>query len=313
MHEMTGWSPTGRVGHGTGRRRHAAGRRGFPAGAVAWLGAVALLAASAGVVTGGVAVASGAPGDPGFILVWDLGGASGELDAVLLNPAAASGLRETFLSVRAASAPEGGGRWPAYTLALMDSGGPLAGGLVGYIEAPPGGDRDWRVSYTVAGAAGSVAAGARVTWKLVRLEGGGARNLWYVDAGLVRRLGPLLQVGMAAYGLKFHESWPGQNPGARLGLMAVGPGSRGWLVGVGVADEDLSAPGGWSAEAGAAVPLGRAGRAAVTFRRPLGGQGSGQVGAGLWSAGLAGRVGALAFEVGYRSDRVYLIGIRAAR
>lgn len=284
--------------------------------AAGWLGAVLLVAVGIEAVATPVAVASEPSDERVMPLVWDLGGASGTLDAIALNPAAAAGLPRTFMSVRMAAPRHGTDPGlPAYTLALMDAGGRLTGGLVGRLEAAPDADRDWALSYTLAGKLGAGAAGARVTWTRVPDGDGSAHNLWYVDAGLVAQLGPMLRVGLAAYRLKLHDdSWPGAKPGARVGLTLSAPSPGGWLVGAGLANDDLTRMGsGQTLEAGVLLPLGRRVHVSASYRQPLGGAGTGDGGSvvATWGAGVSLEVTPLRLELGYQSDGVYQVGLRA--
>lgn len=275
--------------------------------AVGWLGAVLFLAVGIEAVDVPVASASGPWENRLLPMVWDMGGASGSLDAVVLTPAAAAGLSRTFASVRAAASLHGtGADLPAYTFGLMDAVGRLAGGLVAVVEAPPDAGRQWSLGYTLAGRLGAGAAGARLTWTRVPGQGPGAGDRWDADAGLVRQVGLLLRIGVAAYRLN-------RKPGARVGLTLSAPSPGGWLVGAGLAQEDLTSAKGQTVEGGLLLPLGRGVQVSAVYRQPLGGgdAGGGSAGAGTWGAGIILDVSALRLELVYRSDGVYQAGLRA--
>lgn len=287
-----------------------------------WRGARLLVAFSLGLMFTSPGtppgLTAGAAETQALPLVWDVSGASGQPDAVLLNPAAAVGLTRSLIATRMATGPEGSsGPAPVYTVALMDSGGALPGGLVGMLQSLPGGGQSWQVSYTVAGHWRDASVGASVSWVSVRLQDGTRSAAWYADTGLVGELGSRARLGLAVYRLKLGGTSPHLKAAGRLGVMLAMPGPAPWLVGFGVAADDLTTMRGRTLEAGMLVPLGRTLQLSTVFQQPLDGDapgsgtGSGAAGPSRWGAGVSLDLKALRLQLGYQSSGVYLAGLQA--
>ncbi|MEW6046441.1 MAG: hypothetical protein AB1609_08160 [Bacillota bacterium] len=264
--------------------------------------AVLMVAASVNVSTASASAA------PPMALIPDVTAASGELDAMLLNPAAATGLKESSLIIKVTEEPlESGGSKREYMLAVVDPGGTLAGGLTGSLKLAPGEALEWRATYTIAGKLGPAALGVRGTWTGIDAPGPGVVSRWAADVGVSGRLGPSLWFGMAASNL-----WiGGPSPGApriagRVSLTLAPPSKPVYLLSVGLSDEDLQEANGRVFDAGLLVPLGRYIRLVGRYEQGL------EDGMAVrWAAGMSVDVTMFRLDAGYRSDGAYLVGIRS--
>lgn len=269
-----------------------------------------ILLAPAALLAGEPTRAAALPGGS-MALVTDITGASGDPLTVLLNPAAATGIDQPSLTVRAElNASNGGEREPVYTLALLDPGGALAGGLTGTWESTPAGKR-LTLGYTIAMEAGWTALGVRGTW--TRLPGGKGSGDWGLDAGLSGRLTPWLRLGVSASNVPISNAAPealspkAGRAGLTLSLPFAGTFLSGSLLSVGLSDSELSTPEGRVADVGLLLKLGRHLRLRLAHERD-----PGWVAAGRWGAGVGVALPAFQLDIGYQSDGLYQVGLVSA-
>ncbi|BAS28685.1 hypothetical protein [Limnochorda pilosa] len=260
-----------------------------------------------GVGTAAAAAAASRPGDvppPGFP---DATGASGEIQAVFLNPAAAAGLPAASASFWAVVAsPKQPGRPPGYTVALLDPGGRLAGGFVATLAGSEA-VQPLSLSYAVAGRLGPVALGLRPVWTRVEL----AEGLWTLDAGIAWRLRAWASLGLAGLDLPIADGPGSDRPPARglAGLTFTATPLTGTLLegtqfSLGLSDPNLDAPDDSVARAGLRVPIGQ------RFRLSLGYEHDKRPGlAPRWTGGFAARAGSLRLDLTFQTDDVYRAGI----
>ncbi len=235
----------------------------------------------------------------------DVTGMTGLPDGAWLNPAAATGLERAVVSVSmvtGGSSPAGAD--PVYAVAVLEPGGPLAGGFTGsYGRSPVA--AEWEVAYAVAGRVAPLSVGGRVRLQRAVLGPGDYRDRWSADAGLVWELTRGLALGAAADhvalgGAAPQASAPSWHAGLGLRLPG-GPGSAG-VLGVHRPAAEAS---GLVAYAGALLRLGRYLSLAGTYVRPAAGDADAT---GRWSAGARLEAGRLAVEAAWRSDGRHRLG-----
>ncbi|WP_324668116.1 hypothetical protein [Geochorda subterranea] len=234
----------------------------------------------------------------------DVTGMTGLPDGAWLNPAAATGLERAVVSVSmvtGGSSPAGAD--PVYAVAVLEPGGPLAGGFTGsYGRSPVA--AEWEVAYAVAGRVAPLSVGGRVRLQRAVLGPGDYRDRWSADAGLVWELTRGLALGAAADHVALaaprRRRAPelARGPGAEA---AGGPGSAG-VLGVHRPAAEAS---GLVAYAGALLRLGRYLSLAGTYVRPAAGDADAT---GRWSAGARLEAGRLAVEAAWRSDGRHRLG-----
>lgn len=243
------------------------------------------------------------PGDLALAPFPDVTGASGESQAVFLNPAAATELGQAAVGLWVSLPQEGVGSGPLYGLTLLDPGITLAGGLV-VTAQPRAAGEPVSLSYAVAGRLGAAALGIRPVW--TRTADGSGR--WTLDAGLAWHPTPWVSLGVSGLDLPLRsgEALPGRG---LAGITVTATPLQGTLLegaqlALGVADADLDDEGGLMGRVGLRLPVGPTLRLALGYQMDLEtGERAG------WGGTLGVSLGHLRLEWGYESDPRYRVGL----
>ena len=238
------------------------------------------------------------PGGLALTTFPDVAGASGESQALFLNPAAATELERSSVGFWS-DLPQSDGEGPLYGLAVLDPGITLAGGLV-VTYTPREDGEPVSVSYSVAGRLGPAGLGIRPVW--TRTGGGQAR--WTLDAGLAWHLAPWVSLGLSGLDLAIGSAKHGPGRGVAGITFTATPLQETLLEGaqlaLGVVDEDLDHDGSLLGRAGLRIPLGHSLRLALGYQYDLeSGESAG------WGGSLAVSLGRLRLDLGYESNQAY--------